>query len=100
MSKVEVVTSVERRRKWSDEEKDRILREALEPQANVSQIARKYKIEPSQIYIWKKQTNSGIPSKPMSYDEVTMLITRIKHLEQVLGRKTAELEMLKESFHH
>lgn len=37
---VEVITSIERRRRWSDEEKERLVLACLEPDASVSQIAR------------------------------------------------------------
>ncbi|RWQ73263.1 MAG: hypothetical protein EOS85_23155 [Mesorhizobium sp.] len=37
---VEVITSVERRRRWSREEKERLVAACLEPGASVSEIAR------------------------------------------------------------
>jgi transposase len=39
--KVEVITSVERRRRWSADEKRMIVRETYESGKNVSQVARK-----------------------------------------------------------
>ncbi|TIR48687.1 MAG: hypothetical protein E5X53_28110 [Mesorhizobium sp.] len=37
---MEVITSVERRRRWSREEKKRLVAACLEPNASVSEIAR------------------------------------------------------------
>ncbi len=37
---IEVITSVERRRRWSREEKERLVAACLEPGASVSEIAR------------------------------------------------------------
>jgi transposase-like protein len=39
--RIEVITSVERRRRWSREEKERLVAACLEPGASVSEIARK-----------------------------------------------------------
>lgn len=40
MSRVEVITSVERRRRWPRAEKERLVALALEPGASASEIAR------------------------------------------------------------
>jgi transposase len=37
---IEVVTSVERRRRWSREEKERLVAACLEPDAGIHEIAR------------------------------------------------------------
>jgi transposase len=37
---IEVITSVERGRRWSREEKERLVSACLEPNASVSEIAR------------------------------------------------------------
>ena len=46
---VEVITSVQRRRRWSRAEKERIVAAALEPGANASEVARAAGIHTSQI---------------------------------------------------
>ncbi|WP_208247300.1 transposase (plasmid) [Rhizobium sp. T1470] len=40
MQQIEVITSVERRRRWSRAEKERLVAACLEPNASVSEIAR------------------------------------------------------------
>ncbi|WP_084044632.1 transposase-like protein (plasmid) [Ensifer sp. WSM1721] len=52
---VEVITSVERRRRWSREEKERLVAATLEPTANVSEIARSAGIHVSQLFRWRKE---------------------------------------------
>jgi transposase len=52
---VEVITSVQRRRRWTSAEKERIVAAALEPGAVVSAIAREAGIHPSQLYGWRRQ---------------------------------------------
>jgi len=53
--RVEVITSVERRRRWSSAEKQRLVAATLEPGASVSVIAREAGIHPSQLYGWRRQ---------------------------------------------
>jgi transposase len=52
---VEVITSVQRRRRWSAGEKEQLVAAALEPGANVSAVARAAGIHPSQLYGWRRQ---------------------------------------------
>ena len=46
---VEVITSVQRRRRWSRSEKERIVTAALEPGANASEVARAAGIHASSV---------------------------------------------------
>jgi transposase len=52
---VEVITSVQRRRRWSRAEKERIVAAALEPGAVASEIARATGIHTSQLFRWRQQ---------------------------------------------
>jgi transposase len=52
---IEVITSVERRRRWSAAEKERLVSASLEPGASVSAVAREAGIHPSQLYGWRRQ---------------------------------------------
>ena len=52
---IEVITSVQRRRRWSTGEKERLVSAALEPGASVSAVARAAGIHPSQLYGWRRQ---------------------------------------------
>ena len=65
--RVEVITSVERRRRWSAAEKQRLVSASLEPGANVSAIARGVGIDPSQLYGWRRQLRArqGIGFTPV-----------------------------------
>jgi transposase len=53
--RVEVITSVERRRRWSLTEKQRLVALTLEPGASVSAIARDAGLYPGQLYGWRRQ---------------------------------------------
>jgi transposase len=52
---VEVITSVQRRRRWNAAEKERLVAATLEPGASVSVIAREAGVHPGQLYGWRRQ---------------------------------------------
>jgi transposase len=52
---IEVITSVQRRRRWSVAEKERLVAASLAPGAGVSAVAREAGIHPSQLYGWRRQ---------------------------------------------
>lgn len=47
--RVEVITSAQRRRRWSVAEKVRLVEEAMQPGMSVSYVARRAGISPSQL---------------------------------------------------
>src|SRR3974377_2537918 len=55
MRAVEGITSVERRRRWSREEKLRIVAESARPYRTVSQVARAHGIAAGQLFTWRRQ---------------------------------------------
>ena len=54
-TEIEVITSVERRRRWSSAEKERLVAASLEPGAAVSALAREAGLHPTQLYRWRRQ---------------------------------------------
>lgn len=54
MAAVEVITSVERRRRWSRDEKLRIVAESTQPGRTASQVARDHGIAPGQLFTWRR----------------------------------------------
>jgi len=54
-AQVEVITSVQRRRRWSRAEKERIVAAALVAGANASAVAREAGIHVSQLFRWRQQ---------------------------------------------
>src|SRR5258708_15191528 len=64
MTTVEVITSVERRRRWSREEKLRIVAESAQPSRTTSQVARDHGIAPGQLFIWRRQLLSEAMHTP------------------------------------
>jgi transposase len=54
MQRSELITGVERRRRWSDEQKRAVVLAAFAPGAAVADVARRADIHPNQIYRWRK----------------------------------------------
>ena len=53
--RLEVITGVGRRRRWTDEEKAWIVAESLDPATTTSAVARRYGLHPSQLFVWRQQ---------------------------------------------
>lgn len=67
--RVEILTGPGRRRKWSAEEKGRIVAETLEPGARVSEVARRWQVCPQQIFGWRREIRQEqvvLPEEPLS----------------------------------
>ena len=55
MRRLEVLTGVGRRQRWSDEDKARIVAESLAPGTTASAVARRYGLHASQLVVWRQQ---------------------------------------------
>jgi transposase len=53
--RLEVITGVGRRRRWTDEDKARIVAESLDPATTSSAVARRYGLHASQLFVWRQQ---------------------------------------------
>ena len=101
--KVHVVTSVERRRRWSPQEKYLIIQETYLPGMSVSLVARKYDITPSQLFMWRRVMEDGALEGIKSEDgvaaksQIKELERKVRELERLLGKKTMENEILREA---
>jgi transposase len=70
---IEVITSVQRRRRWSTAEKERLVAAALEPGAGVSTVARAAGIHPSQLYGWRRQQQCERVQIPAAFNPVAVV---------------------------
>jgi len=53
--RIEIITGVGRRRRWTDEEKAWIVAESLDPATTVSAVARRYGLHASQLFVWRQR---------------------------------------------
>ena len=64
MTKVEVITSVQRRRRWTTAEKEEIVAAAIAPGAVASEVARATGIHTSQLFRWRQQLCGPLHDAP------------------------------------
>jgi transposase len=100
---IEVITGNARRRRWTTEEKLRIVEETLRSGESISLIARQHGVAPNLLYRWRRLMTEGGAVAVQADDSVTgngevrRLEERVRELERQLGRKTLEVEILKET---
>jgi transposase len=100
---VEIICSTSKRRRWTAYEKQQMVQETYKPGITVSYIARQHGIPPSQLFYWRKMMENGAltgiknEEAVVPQSEVNELKKRIKKLEQILGQKTVENEILREA---
>ena len=58
--RIDIRVGVERRRKWSREDRLRIVQESLAKGAIIVDVARRNEVSPSLIYEWRKQALAGL----------------------------------------
>jgi transposase len=56
--RVEVLDGLERRRRWSQDDKARIVEETLAPGAKVTEIARRNGVAASVVFTWRRQART------------------------------------------
>jgi transposase len=101
--RVEVITSVQRRRRWTTAEKVRLVEETMQPGSSVSFVARRTGISPSLLFRWKRRMIEGgheavgADEDVVATSKVRELERRVRDLERLLGRKTMEAEILREA---
>jgi len=100
---IEVITGAARRRRWTTEEKLRIVDETLRSGESISVLARRHGVAPNLLYRWRRLMTEGGAVAVQADDAVTgnaelrRLDERMRELERQLGRKTLEVEILKEA---
>lgn len=103
VSDVEIITDGGRRRCWSASGKLRIVEETLDEGASISVVARRNGVAPNLLYRWRRLMLEGGAVAVSEDDDVTsnravrQMEERIRELERRLGRKTLEVEILKEA---
>ena len=107
--RVEVLGGIERRRRWSQDDKLRIVEETLVPGAKVTEVARRNGIAASVVFTWRRQARtiekvgpcfapvqiaaaetSGEDAKPLSDDDRRLRpvpVARVGLIEIDLGNR-------------
>ena len=61
---VEIITGRERRRRWSIEQKLRVVAETHEPGARISAVAARHGLCESLVFTWRRQAREGLLRAP------------------------------------
>jgi transposase len=105
-NRIEVVTSIQRRRRWTASEKVRMVEETFAPGMTVSLVARQHGVAPNQLFTWRRLVAQGSLTAAGSGEEVVpasdyrALQHQVRELHRLLGKKTLEAEILKEALEH
>ena len=103
MFEVEIITDGGRRRRWTVAEKLRIVEETLDERSSISVVARRNGVGANLLHRWRRLMLEGGAVAVSDDDDVTsnrvvrQMDERIRELERQLGRKTMEVEILKEA---
>ena len=94
-----------RRKRYTAEEKVKILREVLEDGKQISQVAEKHGLSPNNIFKWRKQLfEEGLQSFQIKRPDIsgkaderkiTALEDRIKQKDEIIAELAEELLALK-----
>jgi len=68
--RLEVITGAGGRRRWSADEKARILEEAMAPGAVVSEVARRNGLLPQHLFTWRRQAKREAGDPPLAFTPV------------------------------
>ena len=72
-----MITGVERRRKWSAEEKAEIVAESLVEGAVVWEVARRHGLSPQQLFGWRARLRDAVASSAPSSDATPAFVPAI-----------------------
>ena len=98
-----MLVGVQRRRRYTAEQKMAFVQEAMQPGMTISYVARRHGIAPSLIFGWRRRMSEGGKEAIRADDEVVSkaqirdLEQQVRELQRVLGKKTLENEILREA---
>jgi transposase-like protein len=100
---IEVITTDQRRRRWTAAEKAALVRKTYEPGMSVSLVARQEGVSASLLFQWRKLDRDGAlvavgaGEAVVPASELAAARAEIAKLHRILGKKTVENEILKEA---
>lgn len=88
--------------KWTDEQKFRVVLDALSGQHSQAEVSRNHQVHPNQVKAWtdifaerapRVFSNPGLASKDNPYK-------KIEELEKLIGKQAVELAVLKKTLNY
>ena len=84
-SKVEVITGVARRRRFTTEQKLSVVNETLQPGMSISYVARRHGLSPSLVFRWRRLMSEG-GKEAVRADEDVVAASEVRRLEELGSR--------------
>lgn len=103
IERVEIITGIQRRRRYAAHEKVRLVEQTMQPGMTVPAVARLQGVSPSLLFQWRRRMAEGGHEAVRADEEVVPvsrvreLEAKVRDLERLLGRKTMETEILREA---
>jgi transposase len=101
--RVDAIDAIQRRRRYTANQKVAVVQEAAQPGMTIASVARRHGIAPSLIFGWRRRITES-QGKTMRPDhevaamaEILELRKQVRELQRVLGKKTLETEILRET---
>lgn len=94
------------RRRYNAEERIKLLDEADKPGESISTASRRHGISPSVMFRWRQLRESGAVTSLKADEELVPASemraarAKIRELQRLLGKKTEEVEILKEGLEY
>lgn len=86
---LEIISGVERRRRWSVADKLRIVAEADEAGATVAEVARRHEISRSILWAWRKQARAGVLATPDPLDFLPVVLDAASAVDAPIAAASA-----------
>ncbi|AZO19438.1 MAG: IS66 family insertion sequence hypothetical protein [Mesorhizobium sp.] len=84
LRRFEVINGAGGRRHWSVDDKARIIAETLEPNAVISEVARRYGLRPQQVFAWRREARK--PATSVQQDSPAFVPAVLAAAEPVASR--------------
>ena len=100
IDRVEIISGTHRRRRYTAEEKVRLVEQTMQPGMTVSAVARCHGIYPSLMFHWRRRIAK---CRHQANEEVVPIYrfrefeVKVRDLDRLLGPKTMETEILHEA---
>jgi len=82
--RIELITGIGRRRRWSREDKARIVVESLTGGVSVSEVARRHGLSPQQLFAWRREARALLHEGGAQHRGMGLL--QIRHRGHVVAK--------------
>ena len=89
--RIELITGTARRRRWTTEQKLRIIEASCEPGESVSSVARRHAVAPNLLYRWRRLMAQGGAAAPQGAGKKTELAARVAAEGRFLMKTVADV---------